>query len=236
MCTKSIYMSIYLNILNTNHPSIMKYLIRILFLLFLSKNLNGQEIYGEMLSPYIDGMGSDLYSEANKTFLNPDLLPKSKLRIAEMHALRRKTMLLAEANRRLHFNIKDTRRMARRASSLNNREQLLADAWANSATGKRDGRLWSDLFDDEKRDYRDRYFKHFNRSNQSTRVSLESSPDFITEGEFSEAWDNNPASRLDDRNWAEYPEGIEKDKIRINTELTKRPCRNGKTWMEILLM
>ena len=121
-------MYIYLNILNTNHPSIMKYFIRILFLLFLSKNLNGQEIYGEMLSPYIDGMGSDLYSEANKTFLNPDLLPKSKLRIAEMHALRRKTMLLAEANRRLHFNIKDTRRMARRASSLNNREQLLADA------------------------------------------------------------------------------------------------------------
>ena len=207
-------MYIYLNTLNTIHPSIMKYLIRILFLLYLSKNLNGQEIYGEMLSPYIDGMGSDLYSEANKTFLNPHLLPKSKLRIAEMHALRRKTMLLAEANRRLHFNIKDTRRMARRASSLNNREQLLADAWANSATGKRDGRLWSDLFDDEKRDYRDRYFKHFNRSNQSTRVSLESSPDFITEGEFSEAWDNNPASRLDGRNWAEYPEGIEKDKIR----------------------
>lgn len=196
------------------YPSIMKYLIRILITLFLSKNLHGQEIYGEILSPHIDGRGSDLYSEANKTILDANILPKSKLRIAETHALRRKTMLLAEANRRLFFNIKDTRRMARRASSLNNREQLLADAWASSATGKRDGRPWSDLFDDEKRDYRDRYFKHFNRSRQSSRVSLESSPDFITEGEFSEAWDNNPASRLDGRNWAEYPEGIEKDKIR----------------------
>jgi hypothetical protein len=137
----------------------MKYLIRILITLFLSKNLHGQEIYGEILSPHIDGRGSDLYSEANKTILDANILPKSKLRIAETHALRRKTMLLAEANRRLFFNIKDTRRMARRASSLNNREQLLADAWASSATGKRDGRPWSDLFDDEKRDYRDRYFR-----------------------------------------------------------------------------
>ena len=61
--------------------------------------------------------------------------------------------------------------MARRASSLNNREQLLADAWANSATGKRDGRLWSDLFDDESATTVTG-FKHFNRSNQSTRFPL----------------------------------------------------------------
>jgi len=207
-------MYIYVNTLNSNHPSIMKYLIRILFLLFLSKNLHGQEIYGEALSPYIDGRGSDLYNEANRTILNPDILSKSKLRIPEMHRLRRQTMLLAEANRRLHFDIKETRRMARRANSFHHREQLLADAWSNSPTGKRDGRPWSDLFEDEQQDYRDRYFKYFNRGNQSSNASLESSPDFISEQEFSDAWEKNAASRLDGRTWTEYPEGIEKDKIR----------------------
>ena len=61
-------------------------------------NLHAQE-YGDRLSPYIDGRGNDLYNEANRTIVNPSLLSKSDRKIAEKHSLRRKTMLLAEANR-----------------------------------------------------------------------------------------------------------------------------------------
>ena len=82
----------------------MKNLLLILILSSVSSSfLYSQEVYGERLSPYIDGRGADLYNEANKTAVNPSLLSKSELKVAEKHALRRKIMLMAEANRRLHF-------------------------------------------------------------------------------------------------------------------------------------
>ena len=76
--------------------SIMKSLI-LIFISFFSINFTyiwAQELYGDRLSPYIDGRGADLYNEANRTMLNPSLLSRSELQITEKHALRRKTMLI----------------------------------------------------------------------------------------------------------------------------------------------
>ena len=77
----------------------------IIFLSSTASSIWAQELYGDRLSPYIDGRGSDLYNEGNRTVVNASLLSKSELRVAEKHALRRKTILMAEANRRLHFDI-----------------------------------------------------------------------------------------------------------------------------------
>ena len=100
-------------------------------------HFHAQELYGDRLSPYIDGRGADLYNEANRTMLNPSLLSESELRITEKHALRRKTMLIAEANRRLHFDILEKRQLAKKASRAQSHEDMIADAWNNSPTGRK---------------------------------------------------------------------------------------------------
>ena len=142
----------------------MKNLLFILILSSVSSSfLYSQEVYGERLSPYIDGRGADLYNEANKTAVNPSLLSKSELRVAEKHALRRKIMLMAEANRRLHFDIIETRSNARKAYRAQSHENMIADAWHNSPTGRRDGRTWSDLYDDERNEFRMRYINFYNQ-------------------------------------------------------------------------
>ena len=131
--------------------SIMKSLI-LIFISFFSINFRyiwAQELYGDRLSPYIDGRGADLYNEANRTMLNPSLLSRSELQITEKHALRRKTMLIAEANRN-YISIFLKRRLAKKASRAQSHEDMIADAWNNSPTGRKDGRRWDELYGDEK--------------------------------------------------------------------------------------
>ena len=177
-------------------------------------NLHAQELYGDRLSPYIDGRGNDLYNEANRTIVNPSLLSKSERRIAEKHSLRRKTMLLAEANRRLHFDILQTRQLARKASRAQSHDDMVADAWHSSPTGIRDGRKWSELFDDEQADYRTRYYEYYNRKKDSPRIIPVTSRYYISEEEFTSAWEQNPVSKRDGRAWDEIPEGREKESFR----------------------
>lgn len=190
----------------------------ILLLLFsafnLDFNLNAQEIYGDRLSPHIDGRGGDLYNEANQTNVNPSLLSKSELRVAEKHALRRKTMLLAEANRRLHFDLLQTRKLAKKASRELSHEEMIADAWHNSHTGKKDGRRWADLYGDEKEEYRIRYIEFYNLKKEAKRTIPVTSKFYVSEEEFNRAWSKNPVSKRDGRTWDQIPEGREKEKLR----------------------
>jgi len=138
----------------------MKNLFLILILSFVSSSfLFSQEVYGERLSPYIDGRGADLYNEAIKTVVIPSWLSKSELKVAEKLALKRKIMLMAEANRRLQFDIIKTRNNARKAYRAQNHENMIADAWHNSPTGRRDVRTWSDLYDDERNEFRLSYIE-----------------------------------------------------------------------------
>tara|TARA_B100000242_G_C42962766_1_gene446559 strand:+ start:465 stop:692 length:228 start_codon:yes stop_codon:yes gene_type:complete len=70
--------------IHQNNIITMKNLLFILILSSVSSSfLYCQEVYGERLSPYIDGRGADLYNEANNTAVNPSLLSKSDLRVAE---------------------------------------------------------------------------------------------------------------------------------------------------------
>lgn len=193
----------------------MKNLLLILIFSSVSSSfLYSQEVYGERLSPYIDGRGVDLYNEANKTAVNPSLLSKSELKVAEKHALRRKIMLMAEANRRLHFDIIETRNNARKAYRAQSHENMIADAWHNSPTGRRDGRTWSDLYDDERNEFRLRYIEFYNRKKDTPRVIPVTSRFYVSEEEFSSAWESNPVSKRDGRTWDEIPEGREKEKLR----------------------
>ena len=193
----------------------MKNSLLILILSSVSSSfLYSQEVYGERLSPYIDGRGADLYNEANKTAVNPSLLSKSELRVAEKHALRRKIMLMAEANRRLHFDIIETRSNARKAYRAQSHENMIADAWHNSPTGRRDGRTWSDLYDDERNEFRLRYIQFYNQKKNTPRMIPVTSRFYVSEEEFSSAWKKNPVSKRDGRSWDEIPEGFEKEKLR----------------------
>ena len=206
------YICKYINKLN----SIMKSLI-LIFISFFSINFTyiwAQELYGDRLSPYIDGRGADLYNEANRTMLNPSLLSRSELQITEKHALRRKTMLIAEANRRLHFDILEKRRLAKKASRAQSHEDMIADAWNNSPTGRKDGRRWDELYGDEKNEFRIRYIEFYNRKKDTPRVIPVTSRFYISEEEFSSAWQKNPVSKRDGRTWDEIPEGREKDSLR----------------------
>ena len=186
----------------------------IIFLSSTASSIWAQELYGDRLSPYIDGRGSDLYNEGNRTIVNASLLSKSELRVAEKHALRRKTILMAEANRRLHFDILEKRRLAKKASRTQSHEDMISDAWHNSPTGRKDGRRWDELYGDEKNEFRLRYIEFYNRKKDTPRVIPVTSRFYVSEEEFASAWEKNPVSKRDGRTWHEIPEGREKESLR----------------------
>jgi hypothetical protein len=123
-------------------------------------------------------------------------------------------MLMAEANRRLHFDIIETRNNARKAYRTQSHENMIADAWHNSPTGRRDGRTWSDLYDDERNEFRMRYINFYNQKKNTPPVIPVTSTLYVSQEEFSSAWEKNPVSKRDGRRWDEIPEGSEKEKLR----------------------
>ena len=85
--------------------------------------------------------------------------------------------------------------------------KLLADAWVKSQTGKRDGRLWHDLMEEEKEMYRNRYLDFYGKNKAPQKVeSFEPEGFFIPENDYAAAWQANARRIGDGRNWRELAE------------------------------
>ncbi|MEC8043037.1 MAG: hypothetical protein VX130_00395 [Verrucomicrobiota bacterium] len=192
----------------------------VLLLTYSGVQLQASENYGDGLSPYIDSRGNDLFSES-KTIKIKDpgsesLLCRSERRKVVLGQFWRKSTLISEANRRLHFDIQSKRAAARRTAQLAHREQVYADAWHASATGQRDGRLWSYLSDSEKEMYRQRYLD-FHSGRKGIEKAPEPEPEYdfeIPDLEFAYAWEKSYAGITDGRKWSELDERTEKSSFR----------------------
>ena len=196
----------------------------VLLLTYSGVQLQASENYGDGLSPYIDSRGNDLFSESKtikiedpeKSREGRSLLSYSEKRKVALGEFWRKSTLISEANRRLHFDIQSKRAAARRTAQLAHREQVYADAWHGSATGQRDGREWTYLSDSEKEMYRQRYLD-FHSGRKGIEKTPEPEPEYdfeIPDLEFAYAWEKSYAGITDGRKWSELDERTEKSSFR----------------------
>ncbi len=68
-----------------------------------------------------------------------------------------------------------------KTKSVSKNESMIASAWANSSTGKRDGRSWYDLNFEERVEYRKRFADFERQAEQNKKLK-------ISQNEFAHAW------------------------------------------------
>ena len=140
----------------------LKYVTLILSFFYISVcGVQAQQHYTMSMSgDSEDNFGDDLYERSMdvKTAGTTPEISKDSNFIANYHKRKveklvweRKSNLLQQANRQLEIEISRRKFEERINQRRHHYDKTLADAWVKSQTGKRDGRLWHDLMEEEKR-------------------------------------------------------------------------------------
>ena len=156
-----------------------------LIILGTAVTLKAQQNYlSSMTGDSEDNFGDDLFERAedistgesqgydNSYGQDPKLRPRIFLiglpeTIRRKYEVRKKKSLLKQANRQLNHEIQRRKFQERLDQRNHHYEKVIAEAWVISRTGKRDGRLWHELID-EQDTYRERYMNYLypDRENQ----------------------------------------------------------------------
>ena len=86
------------------------------------------------------------------------VLNLDKVEKADAILLETKIKLLSQAKMDLHHDLTIHRVQEKLKREAKTQELVIASAWQNSRTGRIDGRSWFDLYEEERRSYRELYF------------------------------------------------------------------------------
>ncbi len=116
--------------------------------------------------------------------------------------MNRSRRLSDHANWKLHFELKEETARYRyywhTVERERKKQQILAEAWYHSGTGKRDGRSWFALSDEERHMYERRFdAKH----NPALRENSSPNPLDISEDEYAGAWELSNMGKRDVPAW-----------------------------------
>jgi len=107
--------------------------------------------------------GIDLEKVEEREIERKNVLNFDQIKEADRLILKNKIELLIQANMDLHHQLTIHRKEKRLKREAHDRELMVAECWQNSKTGRIDGRSWFDLLEDEKRDYREKFFSFFSK-------------------------------------------------------------------------
>lgn len=138
-----------------------------------------------------------------------------KLKLGLWSRMNREQRLYDHANLKLHYLLnaekKDLQNHYQRVSQLTSNERIIATAWENSPTGRRDSRYWHQLSAEERETYRLSYVRHHN-----PEVFQDSPPKklVVSESEYAVAWEIRNLSNPNAPSWKELRNFQTKNKFR----------------------
>jgi hypothetical protein len=143
---------------------------------------------------------ADVEKYKSRQMLN--LIGKDKIKTSFWSKMNRDQRLTDHANLKLHYALNnekiEMKKYYKRISQLRSNDGIIAKAWENSPTGKRDGRYWNQLTDPEKELMKKRYVQFHNPEIFEVERSFSL---IIPESEYAMAWKLKNMNNYEEQPW-----------------------------------